>query len=175
MQEEAKLIKDRKAPAQKDRLLNHRVHFVSLRQEAEDHAPRIAHALQVPNVSAVAEMLEWFGSVLLGHAARAMETATQKAINEAVSLIRDPDYHQTVKERRRRERGREQARQQEEREKRKNPPKPTLEEVQGSIHWAKKNLAQYEDWTAKSVIRLAELEKVEAELLSEVEAQEIVM
>lgn len=175
MQDEAKLIKGSKTPASERRLLTHRVHFVSLQQEAEDEAPFVARILGVDNVDLVAEILRRFGGVLLRRASWAMHTATQKAIDEAVSLIQDPDYYQTVRERRRRDRAREELRKQDEFEKRRNPPKPTLEEVRRDIHWAKENVARHAEWGARSAERLAELQKIEAELLSEVDAQEIVM
>ena len=175
MRDEAKVIKDSKKETPERRLLTHRVHFVSLQQEAEDSAPRIARALQVSNVNAVAEMLQWFGSTLLRRASWAMHTATQKAIDEAVSLIQDPDYYQTVRERRRRERAREEVRRQEGWERRKNPPRPTLDEVQRKIKWTRDDIARNTEWVAKGTERLAELEKVEAELLAEVDSKEIVM
>lgn len=175
MQDEAKVIKGSKAPAGERRLLTHRVHFVSLRQEAEDNAPFVARVLGVDNVDAVAEMLQRFGGDLLRRASWAMHTATQKAVDEAISLIRDPDYYQTVRERRRRDRAREELRKQDEFEKRRNPPKPTLDEVRRQIKWAQDEVARHAEWGAKSAERLAELEKTEAELLAEMDSDEVVM
>lgn len=173
--DEAKVLREAKAARPEGRLLTHRVNFVSLRQEADDYAPRIAAALHVGNVAAMSEMLQWFGEALLRRASWAMATATRKAIEEAANLIKDPDYHQTVKERRRRWRARQLAADADAEERRRNPPKPTLEEVQRDLKWARENVARYVEWGASSAQRVAELENLEAQLTAEIETDETVM
>lgn len=172
--ESARVVNERRArPKSEGKLLSHRVNFISLRQEAEDEAPRAAYILQVADVNAVADMLESFGKFLLSRTVYAFETATQKALNEAACLIKDPDYHQTVKERRRRNRARRKDEEMEEFERRKKAL--TLEGVQRQIEWARENVKRYEKWTADSAEHLAELERKEAELIAAAGIEEVLM
>lgn len=167
-----KLLKPKKPARPAGRLLSHRVQFVSLQQEADDAAPHIAKSLNISDVSAISAMLQHFGSTLLFRASFAFETATKKAIEEASNLIQDPDYHQTVKERRRRDRARQQLADEEREAKRRNPPKPTLEEVQHELTWTRQNAARYAEWAESCNAKVAELEKLEAELIAASDSEE---
>lgn len=173
--ESARVVRQAKARRPEGRLLSHRVQFVSLQQEAEDHAPFVARALHVSDVDTVVQQLCRFGSSLLFHTSFALQTASEKAVSEAISLIQDPDYYQTVKERRRRWRARRMADEATRLEQRRNPPKPTLEQVQREIKQARADIERYIEWGASSSRRLQQLQETEAELLSEIETDEAVM
>lgn len=93
------------------KLISHRVHYTSLKHLIEDLLPRWSPD-KPPDFSGedgrekLKGLLQRFGEQLLWSIQMDLEKGAAKGIQETLALIQDPDYYETIKQRRKRDRAR---------------------------------------------------------------------